>query len=265
MSGGGYGGCEDPRITQIDDMMYMTYVGYNGSDPPRVVLTSIPTDDFVNKRWDKWAKPKLISGPGVVNKNCVIFPEKINGKFVVMHRIYPNILIDYVDDLTFEDKFLEGHHKIGPRNDAWDSRKLGAGAPPMKTKEGWLLIYQAVDERDPGKYKIGAMLLDLKNPEKVLYRSNSPILEPNQWYENEGFKAGVAYPCGAVIVNARLMVYYGGADTFICVASTPLDTFLKKLKKTSKVKPAPLAQIYNVGVPYKPEAQNPKFETFPSV
>ncbi len=238
MSGGGYGGCEDPRITKIDDMLYMTYVAYNGCDHPRVALTSISVDDFVNKRWKNWAKPKLISGPGVVNKNCVIFPEKVNGKFVVMHRIYPNVLIDYVDDLTFDKNFLVGHHAISPRNDAWDSRKLGAGAPPLKTKEGWLMIYQAVDDRDPGKYKIGAMLLDLQHPEKVLYRSNMPILEPTHWYENEGFKAGVAYPCGAVIVNNTLNVYYGGADTFICMASAPLDTFLHKLKKSSKVKPA---------------------------
>ena len=88
MSGGGYGGCEDPRITKVDDTFYMTYVAYNGEDPPRVALSSIKVDDFMNKKWDKWAKPKLISKPGVVNKNCVIFPEKIDGKFVVIHRVF---------------------------------------------------------------------------------------------------------------------------------------------------------------------------------
>jgi predicted GH43/DUF377 family glycosyl hydrolase len=239
MSGGGYGGCEDPRITQIEDKLYMTYVAYNGCDHPRVALTSIDVEDFVQKRWNKWAKPRVISSAGVVNKNCVIFPEKINGKFVVMHRIFPNVLIDYVDDMEAlgSETFLEGHHAISPRDDAWDSRKLGAGAPPIRTNDGWLLIYQAVDDRDPGKYKIGAMLLDLDHPEKVLYRSNTPILEPTHWYENEGFKAGVAYPCGAVIRENRLYVYYGGADTFIAVASAQLDKFLADLKKSSRVKP----------------------------
>lgn len=236
MSGGGYGGCEDPRITKVDDTFYMTYVAYNGEDPPRVALTSIKVDDFMNKRWNKWAKPKLISKPGVVNKNCVIFPEKINGKFVVIHRVFPDVLIDYVNDLTFEDNYLTGQYKISPRDNSWDSRKLGAGAPPIKTKDGWLLIYQAVDDRDPGKYKIGAMLLDLDDPTRVLYRSNNPILEPTEWYENEGFKAGVAYPCGAVIMNNKLVVYYGGADTVICAASAPLDEFLEQLKKSSPAK-----------------------------
>jgi predicted GH43/DUF377 family glycosyl hydrolase len=251
MSGGGYGGCEDPRITKVDDTFYMTYVAYNGEDPPRVALTSIKVDNFLKKKWDTWAKPKLISEPGVVNKNCVIFPEKINGKFVVIHRIFPNLLIDFVDDLSFEDRFLKGEHKIPPRDNAWDSRKLGAGAPPLKTKDGWLLIYQAVDDRDPSKYKIGAMLLDLKDPTKVLYRSNNPILEPTEWYENEGFKSGVAYPCGAVIMNNKLVVYYGGADTVICAASAPLDAFLEQLKHSSpalkqpKVQPKQVIRHFN--------------------
>lgn len=236
MSGGGYGGCEDPRITKVDDTFYMTYVAYNGEDPPRVALTSIKVDDFLNRNWDKWEKPKLISKPGQVNKNCVIFPEKIDGKFVVIHRVFPDVLIDFLDDLTFDNTFLKGHFRIPPRMNAWDSRKLGAGAPPIKTKDGWLMIYQAVDDRDPGKYKIGAMLLDLKDPSKVLARSNNPILEPTEWYENEGFKAGVAYPCGAVIMNNKLMVYYGGADTVICAASAPIDKFLEELKKSSTVK-----------------------------
>lgn len=111
----------------------------------------------------------------------------------------------------------------------WDSRKIGAGAPPIKTKYGWLLIYQSVGEQDSGKYKIGAMLLDLKDPTKVLYRSQSPILEPDADYENNGFKAGVVYPCGAVVIGDTLYVYYGGADSYVCVATTKLESFLKEL------------------------------------
>jgi hypothetical protein len=116
----------------------------------------------------------------------------------------------------------------------WDSLKVGCGPPPIKTKEGWLLIYQAVCKLDGSCYKIGAMLLDLKDPTKVLARTRSPILEPIANYENEGWKAGVVYPCGAVIIKDRLFVYYGGADTVVCVATAKLQQFLEHLAKDHK-------------------------------
>ncbi len=229
-SGGGYGGVEDPRITKVGDKFFMTYVAFDGATPPRVALTSIDVDDFLDKKWDKWEKPKLISAPGMVNKNAVIFPEKINGKYVVFHRVYPNVLIDYVEDLEF-DNYLQGHHFIPPRKKYWDSKKVGAGAPPIKTDDGWLFVYQAVGHQAPHQYKIGAMLLDLNNPSKVLARTSSPIVEPIENYENEGFKSGVVYPCGAVAFNNKLHVYYGGADTVVCAASADLDRFLYDMKK----------------------------------
>ena len=236
VSGGGYGGVEDPRITKLDDRFYLTYVAFDGATPPRVALTSISEENFLNRRW-LWERPVLISPPGVVDKSCVIFPEKINGKFVVMHRIYPNILIDFVEDLNFDGtKWLKGEHKIEPRPDFWDSRKIGAGAPPIKTKHGWLLIYQSVGEQDSGRYKVGAMLLDLKDPTKVLHRSQSPILEPNAHYENNGFKAGVVYPCGAVVIDDTLYVYYGSADSYVCVATANLEEFLKELMHSEVAK-----------------------------
>lgn len=229
-SGGGYGGCEDPRLTQIDDTVYLTYIAYNGADPPRLALSSIKATDFKKKKWN-WKKPVLISRPGVVNKNVCILPERVRGKFVVFHRVYPNILVDYVDSLDFDGKtYLKGEYSIKPRPDQWDSRKVGAGPPPLKTKDGWLLIYHAVDNRDSGRYKIGAMLLDLNDPTTVLARTNHPIITPTEWYENEGFKAGVAYPCGAVIKQNTLYIYYGGADSVVCVASSDLDEFLSDLK-----------------------------------
>jgi predicted GH43/DUF377 family glycosyl hydrolase len=170
----------------------------------------------------------------MVNKNAVIFPEKINGKYVVYHRIYPNVLVDYVDDLNFDNGYLTGHHFIPPRKKFWDSKKIGAGAPPMKTKDGWLFIYQSVGYQDPGRYKIGAMLVDHNDPSKVLYRANAPIVSPDEWYENEGFKAGVVYPCGAVTIGNKLHVYYGGADSVVCAASTDLDRFLWEMKRNQE-------------------------------
>jgi predicted GH43/DUF377 family glycosyl hydrolase len=231
VSGGGFGGCEDPRVTRIGDRIYMIYVAFDGATPPRLALTHIHVDDFLSKRW-LWSKPVLISLPGIVDKSGCLLPEKINGKFVVFHRIFPNILIDFVDDLNFDGrtKFLKGEHSINIRPDMWDSRKIGAGAPPVKTKDGWLLIYYGVDDKNASKYHIGAMLLDLKDPTKVLYRSNQPILEANEIYEMNGFKPGIAYPCGAVIIKDKLLVYYGGADSVVCVATASLDTFLDNLK-----------------------------------
>ena len=236
--GGGWGGCEDPRLTRIDDRVFMTYVAFDGYSPPRIALTSIHIDDFLARNW-QWKKPILISPPEVVDKNACILPEKINSKYVVFHRIFPDILIDFVDDLDFDGatQWLKGEFKIRPRAAYWDSRKVGAGAPPIKTKDGWLFIYQAVGERDPGRYKIGAMLLDLKDPTRVLARSEEPILEPEVWYENEGWKAGVVYPCGAVVIKDRLLVYYGGADKVTCVASAKLDELLDQLVGVREVVP----------------------------
>lgn len=240
--GGGYGGCEDPRLTKIDGRIYMTYVAHNGINAPRIALTSISVEDFRNKRWN-WDKAKIISAPGVVDKNACLLPEKIKGKYVIFHRVFPNILIDMVDDLNFENTYLKGEYCIGPRKNFWDSRKIGAGAPPLKTSEGWLLIYHAVDDRDASKYKIGAMLLDLENPTKVNFRSSTPILEPREWYENEGWKAGVAYPCGSIILNNDLIVYYGGADKVVCAAKKNLNEFITGLKDSSNIQMAEIVDF----------------------
>lgn len=234
---GGCGGCEDPRVTRVEDRIYMTYVAFDGVTEPRIALTSIALKDFLNRNW-LWKKPVLISPPGVVDKSACILPEKINGKYVVFHRVFPDILIDFVDSLDFSDgKYLKGQYRIKPRYPMWwDSRKIGAGAPPLKTRDGWLLIYQAVDDKEGYRYKVGAMLLDLDNPAKVLYRSRQPIIEPDQWYDNDGFKAGVVYPCGAVIIENTLFVYYGGADSYVCVATANLESFLHQLKTTGNAK-----------------------------
>ncbi len=235
--GGGMGGCEDPRLTRIGARIYLTYVAYDGYNPPRVALSSIRTEDFLNRNWD-WAKPVLISRPGVVNKNACILPELIGGKYVIYHRIFPNILIDFVDDLNFDGKtrWLKGQYKIPARtlSSDWDNLKVGAGPPPIKTKDGWLLIYQAVGTNDNYRYKIGAMLFDLRDPTQVIARTKKPILEPIEWYENEGWKRGVVYPCGAVLIDDRLFIYYGGADAYVCVASVKLDYFLQHLTTKHK-------------------------------
>jgi predicted GH43/DUF377 family glycosyl hydrolase len=232
-SGGGYGGCEDPRVTLIDGRVYVTFTSWNGYEAPRVALASISVEDFLRKNWN-WGRSVLISPPHQAHKNWVIFPEKINGKFAILHSITPDVLIDYFDNLDFDGQtFIESKHEAKPRRGTWDTWVRGVGPPPIKTSEGWLLIYHAIDDKDPGRYKLGAMLLDLKNPEKVLYRSSAPILAPDEVYENEGYKSGIVYSCGAAVIDGTLLVYYGAADTVGCVASADLKQFLNDLKKTS--------------------------------
>jgi len=242
-SGGGWGGCEDPKVTQIGDRIYMTYVAHTGQWPTRTVLTSISVDDFLKKKW-RWSKPMLMSPPGVGSKSVVLMPEQINGKYVVFHRHWPNVMIDEVDSLEFGEgkQWLEGQHMIRPRKSYWDSKKMSIGATPIKTKDGWLTIYNAVDRMDGGKYKIGAMLLDLHDPKKVISRCRQPILSPEEFYEMDG-KPGVAYPGGAVDIDGMLHVYYGGGDKVCAVAQIPVDELVWHLKKDSQ----PRTHIVRVG------------------
>jgi predicted GH43/DUF377 family glycosyl hydrolase len=232
-SGGGWnGGCEDPRLTLIDDRVYLTYTAFDGWGSIRIALSSIALKDFLNKEW-KWKNPAMISPMGEIHKNWVLFPEKINGKFAILHSISPNILIDYfdnLDDFDQEEAVIKSKYDRISNTGGWDSWIRGAGPPPLKTKDGWLLLYHAMDIRDPNRYKLGAMILDVDDPTKVLYRSRTPILEPDFDYENQGFKAGVVYSCGAVMNDGELYVYYGGADSVTCVAMANVDKFLNELK-----------------------------------
>jgi predicted GH43/DUF377 family glycosyl hydrolase len=236
-SGGGWnGGVEDPRLTLIGDNIYLVYTAFDGWGSVRIALSSIGLKDFLEQRWKEWKKPALISPPGEIHKNWVLFPEKINGKFAILHGVTPSILIEYLDSLDFDDgAFIKSsrpsNDKVVLRKGVWDSRVRGVGPPPIKTDDGWLVLYHAIDVRDPGRYKLGAMLLDLNNPTKILYRSQAPILEPDFDYENNGFKSGVIYSCGAVVKDGELYVYYGGGDSVTCVAMANLATFLRELKQ----------------------------------
>ncbi len=238
-SGGGWnGGCEDPRIVLIDDTVYMTYTAFDGWGSVRMALTSIKLNDFKKKKWN-WKKAVLISPPGEINKNWVLFPGKINGKFAILHSFYPKILINYYDSLDEFDgtKFIKSNNtRPIDHKRTWDSWFRGVGPAPIKTKDGWLVLYHAMDYKNPDRYRMGALLLDLKDPTKILHRSNNPILEPEENYENVGHKWGVIYSCGAVVKDGELYVYYGGADKFVCVASISMKELLEDLKKDMDVR-----------------------------
>ncbi len=234
-SGGSWGGCEDPRMVSIEGRIYVTFNMFDGWDYIRVAAISIAESDFLTKQFWKWDGPHILSRPGELQKNWVIFPEKIGGKYAILHSITPTVEIAYrdaIEDVGVTEPFIKSwvgsRSALPAREDSWDSFVRGAGPPPLKTDHGWLLFYHAIDEREPGRYKLGAMLLDLNEPTKILHRVAAPILSPDETYENHG-KPGIVYACGAVVREGTLFVYYGGADKVVCVATTALDTFVDAL------------------------------------
>ncbi len=239
MSGGGTGGCEDPRLTRIDDTLYLTYTAFNGIQPPGVALTSISINDFLAKRFDRWKKPRLISRFGHIQKNWVIFPEKVGGKIAILHNVSPRIMLELVDEINAPALVIDSCPPRQADNaHRWDNIVRGAGAPPIRTEHGWLVLYHAMDAHDPNKYKVGAMLLDLNDPQIILARSPAPVLEPEEHYENNGYKWGVVFVCGAVVKNGTLFVYYGASDRTLAVATASLPHFLNELlgNRTPQIK-----------------------------
>lgn len=223
-------GCEDPRITRIDDVAYMCYTAYDGVNPPRIALTSISIADLDAKKWN-WTKPVLISPPGIDDKDAAIFPKKINGKYAILHRIGLSVWIDFVDDLQFEGKkWLGGRILMKPRPSIWDSRKIGISGPPIETKHGWILLYHGISKREDRHYAVRAALLDLKDPTKVLARTKYPIFEPEKSYERSGLVANVVFPCGSAVIDGTLYVYYGGADKVVGVATVKLEKLIDRLQ-----------------------------------
>ena len=216
----GFSGCEDPRLTKIGDRMYMLYTAYRGEGPPRVAITDIDVQDFLRERWDKWTFPRLITNPNEMNKDAALFPEPINDKFWIIHRVEPDICLDTRDSLEFNgtSDWLETKHRIRPEL-RWEGPKIGANAPPLKTSQGWLLLYHGTGSPTPSDrcYRMGVMLLDLYHPERVLARGRYPIIEPELSFEQFGFVPNVCFSCGWVRRGDHIWIYYGGADTAIGV------------------------------------------------
>jgi predicted GH43/DUF377 family glycosyl hydrolase len=222
-------GCEDPRITEIEDELYMTYVALErparkGGGPPKTALAK--TKDF-----HKFKRIGVITPPSADDRDVVLFPEKIQGRYVMLHRphnwigneygtLKPSIWIAYSQDF----KNWEEHKLVMKPKEKWEEVKIGAGPPPIKTNEGWLLIYHGVDDKKV--YRAGATLLDLKNPSEVISRTNKPILEPHEEYEKHGDVPYVVFPEGVIVIDSRLLVYYGAADKYIGVAEVELDELL---------------------------------------
>lgn len=238
-SGGSFGGAEDPRLVRVGEekTLYMTYTACD--EGLRVGLTSIKVKDFLNKNW-KWKPAVLISPPGQTHKNWVIFPDKIKGKYAILHSINPQVGVAYFDNLEFDgETHIQSDYngKCEPQSGcAWESYMRGVGAPPIKTKYGWLVFYHALEKNDSGKYKAGAMLLDLNNPTKIISRTNEPILSPETPYEKTGQIPNVVFPCGVALIGKKVFVYYGAGDSVVGVAAVELEKLLSELQKFEKFK-----------------------------
>ncbi|MBN2240779.1 MAG: hypothetical protein JW712_13475 [Dehalococcoidales bacterium] len=227
---GGNSGCEDPRLTRIGDRIFLFYTAYNGKNPPRVAVSTITVTDFLNRNW-KWSDPNLITPPQYDNKDAFLFPEPVDGKYICVHRLGNDIDYDFCPDVDERFKgtvWLNEHRWIEPRVAWWDSKKVGAAAPPVKTDKGWIMLYHGVS--DDSVYRVGALLLDLDDPIKILARTIYPIFEPETPYEINGQVSRVVFPCGNVILGDTLFVYYGGGDSVTGVATVKVKDLLRILR-----------------------------------
>ena len=199
-------GVEDPRITFIDGWYYMLYTAYS---PHGTRVSMAKTKNFMT--WERFG----IVLPDLDNKDAALFPEKIGGKYVMLHRIPPDLWLAFSNDLIHWGDFIK---IASPRSDSWDDLKIGAGAPPIKTKHGWLLLYHGVKKKRRPVYMLGFMLLDLEDPTKVLKRSEVPVLEPELSWEKFGGVPNVVFSDAMLDMGEEYYIYYGAADTYIALA-----------------------------------------------
>ncbi|MBE3591431.1 MAG: glycosidase [Thermoanaerobacter sp.] len=204
-------GLEDPRIVKIDGIYYMMYTGFGDRfhDDYRICLAT--SKNLID--WER--KGVVLDEP---NKDASLFPEKINGKYVMLHRRYPDIWIAFSEDLK---NWYDHKPIIKPIPGTWESARVGIGGPPIRTKDGWFLIYHAADANNV--YRLGAVLLDLEDPSKIIARQKEPILEPELQWEKEGYIPNVVFSCGNAVKDDTIYVYYGGADTVIGVAILEME------------------------------------------
>lgn len=206
-------GVEDPRITCLDGVYYVAYVGVS---PVGVTTCLASTRDF-----ESFERHGVIFHPD--NKDVALFPARVGGRYYALHRPHSSLFAR--NDIWLAespDLTCWGNHRhlISTRDGMWDETRVGAGAVPFWMEEGWIEIYHGADRNH--RYCMGALLLDGDEPWKVLARSQRPVFEPVTDYEHAGFFGNVVFSCGLLFEDKTLKVYYGAADTSICCAEIPL-------------------------------------------
>lgn len=259
-------GIEDPRITKIDDLYYLTYTAYDGINAlgayataetlpvfeKKGILTPLITySDFrrlaegqspLNEkylRFNGYQSPVAQAGKNALlwDKNVVFFPRRIDGKLFFLHRIKPDIQITGVHELSeltgpfWEDYFLRfKEHILMEPKFHHEVSYIGAGCPPIETEQGWLIIYHGVHDTATGyQYVACAALLDLENPCKEIARLPYALFKPEFEWELKGEVNNVCFPTGAALFDDTLYIYYGAADERIACASVRLSQLIAEL------------------------------------
>lgn len=220
----------DPRLLKIEDTYYIIWcTEFFGAS-----IGLAKTKDF--KTFTRLENPFL-----PFNRNAVLFPRKINGNYVMLsrpsdsgHTPFGDIFLSESPDLTYWGK----HRHVMSRGGGWESLKIGAGAAPIETSEGWLLFYHgAINTCNGYVYSVGGAILDIDNPSKVKYRCSTYLMTPEEWYEERGFVQNVCFPCAALTDSktGRVAVYYGAADSYVGLAFGYIDEIVDYIKAHSRV------------------------------
>lgn len=212
-------GLEDPRITYLEGTYYVIYTA---KSPLGLRLGIAKTKDFRSLE-----RISLISQPDT--KHGMLFPKRIGGRYARLERPREGgaIWMAYSDDLVYWGNM---HFVMGPRHGFWDFHRIGPGAPPIRVGEGWLVIYYGVRDTSAGPLiRLGAVILDAERPHRVIGRTDVPILSPRERYERVGDVNNLVFTCGAVLESSgEFKLYYGAADSCICVASAPVGRIVER-------------------------------------
>jgi len=216
-------GVEDCRVSKVDDIYYLTFTAVSGNGVGVGLRTTV--------NWKNFKSHGMILPPH--NKDCAVFEERINGLFYALHRPSSvDIGGNYIWITSSPDGIHWGHHQciIKTREGLWDSARVGAGAAPIKTEKGWLEIYHGANEKH--QYCLGAFLMDINDPSKVIARTETPIMIPTATYETSGFFGNVVFTNGHIVEpdGDTITVYYGAADEFVCGAHFSLKEIFSLLK-----------------------------------
>lgn len=216
-------GVEDCRVSYIQDIYYLTYTAVSPNGVGVGLRTTID--------WRNFQSFGMILPPH--NKDCAVFEEKINGMFYALHR--PSSVAiggNFIWIASSPDGIHWGNHQciVKTRKRFWDSARVGAGASPIKTDKGWLSIYHGANESH--QYCLGAFLMDLENPVKVIARTENPIMIPTEEYELSGFFGNVVFTNGHIIHpnGDTVTIYYGASDEFVCAAEFSIKEIFSFLK-----------------------------------
>lgn len=254
---GSDGGCvEDPRLIKMEGWYYLTYAARPYA-PGRYWIENYPRPWFnppaggpqflrnndtlthlaITQDFKTYKKLGRITDSRVDDRDVILFPEKVGGKFVRLSRPMTWCGEGYDNEkpctyIAFSDDMMEWSNArpLMQGKEWWESKKIGGSCPPIRTEKGWFHLYHGVCEED-GNYRVGAVLLDLNDPTKLLARTKEPILSPETEYEKSGYYNGCVFPTGNVVKDGSLYVYYGAADKYVCVATAPFGELLEYLEK----------------------------------